>query len=164
MITLIVARAQNGAIGRDGDIPWDLPEDLKSFQRETLGGALIMGRNTWESLPVKPLPRRLNIVVSSRPDAAEVVASSVPAAVRMALDKGYDRIYGIGGAGIYKEMTALANRLMISEVDICIQDADTFFPMLDMESWRLINKRLLRSAGPKCYLHEYLRCHEEYGA
>lgn len=157
MITLIVARAENGAIGRDGDIPWHLPEDLKSFQRETLGGALIMGRNTWESLPVKPLPRRLNIVVSSRPDAAEVVAPSVSAAVQIASDKGYDRIYGIGGARIYEAMIPLANRLMISEVEIRVQNADTFFPILDLDSWCLINERSLRSVGPKCYLHEYLR-------
>lgn len=157
MITLIVARAENGAIGRNGDIPWHLPEDLKSFQRETLGGALIMGRNTWDSLPVKPLPKRLNIVVSSRSDAADLVAPSVAAAVKIAADAGYDRIYGIGGARVYQEMIPLANRLMISEVDIQVQDADTFFPSFDLEAWRLINKRLLRSDGPKCCLHEYLR-------
>ncbi len=63
MLTLVVARAKGGAIGRDGDIPWHAPEDLKMFQRETLGGALVMGRRTWESLPVKPLKNRLNIVV-----------------------------------------------------------------------------------------------------
>lgn len=157
MITLIVARAGNGAIGRNGEIPWHLPEDLKSFQRETLGGALIMGRNTWESLPVKPLPKRLNIVVSSQSDAAEFVAPSVTSAVQIASDMGYDRIYGIGGARIYQEMIPLANRLMISEVDIQVQDADTFFPGLNLASWDLINERSLRSADPKCDLREYLR-------
>ncbi|WP_372570988.1 dihydrofolate reductase [Ruegeria jejuensis] len=157
MITLIVARAEDGAIGRNGEIPWHLPEDLKSFQRETLGGALIMGRNTWESLPIKPLPKRLNIVVSSQSDAAEVVAPSVTAAIQIASDKGYDRIYGIGGARIYQEMIPLAQRLMISEVEIQIQDADTFFPSFDLASWDLINERSLRAFGPRCYLHEYLR-------
>lgn len=157
MITLIVARAENGAIGRDGDIPWHLPEDLKVFQRETLGGALIMGRNTWESLPVKPLSKRLNIVVSSNSEAADLVAPSVSAAVQMASDAGYDRIYGIGGARIYAEMMPLANRLMISEVALEVPDADTFFPSFEPASWRLINKRLLRADGPTCYVHEYLR-------
>lgn len=127
MITLIVARAVNGAIGRDGTIPWQVPEDLKSFQRETLGGALIMGRNTWESLPVKPLSKRLNIVVSSNVDAAEIVVSSVAKGIQLASEKGYDRVYGIGGAQIYLEMMPLADRLMVSEVDIEVPDADTFF-------------------------------------
>lgn len=158
MITLIVARAQNGAIGRDGTIPWHLPEDLKSFQRETLGGALIMGRNTWDSLPVKPLSKRLNIVVSSRPDAADLVAPSVAAAVEMASAQGYDRVYGIGGARIYEEMIPIAHRLLISEVEIDIPDADTFFPNLDLNTWRVVNKRTLRETGPNCYVNEYLRC------
>lgn len=157
MITLIVARAQNGAIGRDGTIPWHLPEDLKSFQRETLGGALIMGRNTWDSLPVKPLSKRLNIVVSSRPDAADIVAPSVAAAVNMASEQGYDRVYGIGGARIYQEMIPLAHRLLISEVDLNVPDADTFFPDIDLETWRVVNKRILREVGPRCYVNEYLR-------
>lgn len=157
MITLIVARAQNGAIGRDGTIPWHLPEDLKSFQRETLGGALIMGRNTWDSLPVKPLSKRLNIVVSSRPDAADLVAPSVAAAVEMASAQGYDRVYGIGGARIYEEMIPIAHRLLISEVEIEVPDADTFFPNLDLNTWRVVNTRTLREAGPNCYVLEYLR-------
>ncbi|MDA9980296.1 dihydrofolate reductase [Yoonia sp.] len=157
MITLIVARAQNGAIGRDGTIPWHLPEDLKSFQRETLGGALIMGRNTWDSLPVKPLSKRLNIVVSSRPDAADIVAPSVAVAVNMASEHGYDRVYGIGGARIYQEMIPLAHRLLISEVDLDVPDADTFLPDIDLETWRVVNKRTLREVGPHCYVNEYLR-------
>ena len=157
MITLIVARAANGAIGRDGTIPWHLPEDLKSFQRETLGGALVMGRNTWDSLPVKPLSKRLNIVVSSRADAADIVVATVAAAIERAAQEGYDRVYGIGGAGIYQEMIPLAHRLLISDVDIEVPDADTFFPEPDMEAWRLINERPLRASAPVCTVREYLR-------
>jgi dihydrofolate reductase len=157
MITLIVARAENGAIGRDGMIPWHLPEDLLSFQRETLGGALIMGRKTWESLPVKPLSKRLNIVVSARPETAEVVAPSVAAAVELASSQGYDRVYGIGGARIYEEMLPFANRLLISEVELEVKDADTFFPYFDLETWYVINERPVRLAEPKCYLREYLK-------
>ncbi|WP_146586157.1 dihydrofolate reductase [Puniceibacterium confluentis] len=157
MISLIVARARNGAIGRDGTIPWHVPEDLKFFQRETLGGALIMGRNTWESLPVKPLSKRLNIVVSSNPDASENVVPSVKAAVEMALERGYTRIYGIGGAGIYKEMLPLAHRLLITEVDLEVPDADTFFPNVDLTDWAAHIAIPLRSASPECQLREYLR-------
>lgn len=65
MLTLIAARARDGAIGKDGQLPWHLPEDLAFFKRETLGGAIIMGRRTWESLPFRPLKERLNLVVTS---------------------------------------------------------------------------------------------------
>jgi dihydrofolate reductase len=157
MISLVVGRARNGAIGRDGDIPWFLPEDLKTFQRETLGGAIIMGRATWVSLPKKPLPRRFNIVVSSQPDAADVVVPSVADAVQLAYAEGYHRVYGIGGFGIYSEMLPLADRLLISEVDMDVPDADTFFPEVDLSQWRLASSRVLPGEGPKCEVCEYLR-------
>jgi dihydrofolate reductase len=157
MITLIVARAQNGAIGRAGTIPWEVPEDLKFFQRETLGGALIMGRNTWDSLPVKPLSKRLNIVVSSNSQLTEHVAGSVAEAVGIALEQGYQRIYGIGGARIYREMLPLAHRLLISEVALTVPDADTFFPQIEEGAWEVVNQRELRAAAPECHVREYLR-------
>jgi dihydrofolate reductase len=157
MITLIVARARDGAIGRDGTIPWQVPEDLKFFQRETLGGALIMGRATWESLPVKPLSGRLNIVVSSNPQLAEGVVPSVKAATELARAQGYQRLYGIGGARIYAEMLPLADRLLISEVDIAVEAADTFFPRFAPQDWERIGTRPLRLAQPATTVHEYLR-------
>src|SRR6056297_2084113 len=102
MISLVVARDRNGAIGKDGDIPWYAPEDLAFFQREPLGSALIMGRRTWESLPVKPLGRRLNIVVSSQDiDGPQHVVRSVEAAIEAAHAAGHARISGIGGYGIF---------------------------------------------------------------
>ncbi len=157
MITLIVARAGNGAIGRAGMIPWDIPEDLRAFQRETLGGALIMGRKTWQSLPVKPLPRRLNIVVSAQPETAEIVAPSVAAAIALAAGQGHHRIYGIGGARIYEEMLPVADRLLISEVDVQVEDADAFFPDVALKGWRMVNEMQLSLAGPRCWQREYLR-------
>lgn len=157
MITLVVARAKDGAIGQGGTIPWHAPEDLKFFQRETLGGAIIMGRNTWESLPVKPLPRRLNIVVSSNPDIADVVVPTVDMAVKLASDQGYQRIYGIGGSAIYNEMLALANRLLITEVAINVPGADTFFPAFDAVEWTVSDGYTLRSDAPACAAYEYLK-------
>lgn len=157
MITLVVGRAKNGAIGRDGDIPWFIPEDLATFQRETLGGAIIMGRNTWDSLPKKPLPRRFNIVVSSQADAAEVVVGSVSEAVALARSEGYDRVYGIGGAGIYREMMQIADRMLITDVDTVIEDADTFFPEFDPAEWVLHHERVLKGATPPCMVREYIR-------
>lgn len=157
MITLIVARDRNGAIGQNGEIPWDLPEDLRMFQRETLGGAIIMGRKTWDSLPMKPLAKRLNIVVSRDRHAAEHVTSSVADAISLALETGYHRIYGIGGAGIYQEMLPLADRLLITEVDVQVEAADAFFPMFDMGTWRRVKERALSSRDVRAVMREYLR-------
>ena len=157
MITLIAARARNGAIGKDNDIPWQAPEDMRFFQRETLGGAVIMGRNTWESLPFKPLKNRLNIVVTSQSDLCEHTCHSLQSAIETAYDAGYRRIYGIGGAGIYQEMLPLAHRLLVTEVDLDVPDADTFFPNFGSDEWGLLDKSVLRGSDPTCVLHEYLR-------
>ncbi|WP_368186317.1 dihydrofolate reductase [Aestuariibius sp. HNIBRBA575] len=157
MITLIVARARNGAIGRDGDIPWFAPADLQMFKRETLGGAVIMGRNTWDSLPFKPLKNRFNCVVTRGDMPADHIARSVPDAIAACYEQGYHRVYGIGGATIYGEMLAVADRLLITEVDMDVPDADTFFPDFDDQQWGLARTARIQDEGPKCTLHEYLR-------
>ncbi|MDE4098710.1 MULTISPECIES: dihydrofolate reductase [Rhodobacterales] len=157
MITLIAARARDGAIGKDNTIPWHAPEDLKAFQRETLGGAIVMGRRTWDSLPFKPLKNRLNIVVSSDPAAADTVCASIGEAIDMAYAQGYRRVYGIGGAGIYAAMMGLADRLLITEVDVAVEGADTFFPNFSEADWNPIGTTALRTADPACALVEYLR-------
>ncbi|WP_071795626.1 dihydrofolate reductase [Natronohydrobacter thiooxidans] len=159
MLSLIVARARNGAIGRDGTIPWHAPEDLAFFQRETLGGAIIMGRRTWDSLPKRPLPRRLNIVVTSTPRAAEdsTLFVSLENALDAARAAGHLRLYAIGGAGIYRAFLPQADRLLITEVDIDVPDADTFFPPIMPEEWRLAASLPLRQDNPRCVLTEYLR-------
>ncbi|MBR3372040.1 MAG: dihydrofolate reductase [Rhodobacteraceae bacterium] len=160
MISLIVARARNGAIGRGNTIPWDAPEDLKFFQRETLGGAVIMGRNTWHSLPKRPLPRRLNIVVTSRPaDGADALFVPLAQAVNTARQAGYFRIYAIGGAGIYRAFLPLADRLLITEVDIDVPDADTFFPPVAGDEWTATAELGLRKDAPACIVREFRRNH-----
>lgn len=162
MITLIVARAKNGAIGKDNTIPWEAPEDLAFFQRETIGGAMIMGRRTWESLPYKPLKGRLNIVVSSREMDAEHVCTSVDQALSEAFAQGYRRVYGIGGNGIFKALLPKADRLLITEVDLHIDAADAYFPDIEPADWDLAGQNVLREAVPRCELHEYLRNRSEH--
>ncbi len=159
MLTLIVARAHGGAIGKNGDIPWSAPEDLALFQRETTGGVVIMGRKTWDSLPKKPLPRRVNIVVTSAqiPDAEGVQFLPFDAAMTAAYNCGNPRIYGIGGAGIYTALLPLADRLLISEVDLEIDAADAFFPDFDLEEWREITHYPLRDAAPTVIAREFIR-------
>ena len=158
MISLIVARARNGAIGKDNEIPWRAPEDLAFFQRETTGGAIIMGRNTWDSLPFKPLKGRLNIVVSTRgvPEADHVFPD-LDAAVSFARDSGYSRIYGIGGARIYAGLLPRADRLLITEVDLTVDEADAYFPEIFAQDWHDTGAQLLRADNPRCEVHEYLR-------
>ncbi len=159
MLSVIVARARGGAIGRAGMIPWHAPEDLAAFQRETVGGALIMGRRTWESLPRRPLPRRLNLIVTATPGAAPEGARFVrlDQAREVAQEAGYLRHYAIGGARIYAAFLPQADRLVITEVDCTVADADTFFPEIDPAAWRLVARQVLRHADPPCVLHEYLR-------
>lgn len=157
MISLIVARAQNGAIGRGNTIPWFAPEDLAFFQRETTGGVIIMGRRTWESLPVKPLKNRLNLVVSSDLSVAEHVFASPDAAIAYAYAAGHRRVYGIGGQAIYQAMMPLADRLLVTQVGLTIPDADAFFPDFSNAEWRAVGSLNLRDADPACTVTEYLR-------
>jgi dihydrofolate reductase len=157
MITLIVARDRNGAIGKDNDIPWFAPEDLTLFMRETLGGACIMGRNTWDSLPVKPLKSRMNIVVSSRGVEHEHVYGSLEEALKVAHGDVRRRIYGMGGYGIYKAMLPMADRLLITEVDLSIDDPDTYFPEFDVADWHEVGRTVHREADPRCEVVEWIR-------
>lgn len=156
MLSLVVARARNGAIGKAGEIPWHAPEDLQMFQRETTGGALIMGRNTWESLPKRPLPNRYNAVIS-RDCEAENVFTALPDAIAAAYAAGYQRIYGIGGERIYRDLLPLADRLLVTEVDLVVEGADAFFPDFNEDDWRECSRRVLRANGPECILRELLR-------
>ena len=134
-VGLIWAQSTSGVIGRDGTIPWSLPEDMAHFKRLTMGHTVVMGRRTWESLPVRfrPLPGRRNVVVSRNPDyraeGAEVV-DSLEAALSSA------DTWVISGAEIYHLAMPLATRCEVTEVDIDLHlhDDDTLAPMLD-ESW-----------------------------
>lgn len=157
MITLIAARDRNGAIGKDNTIPWEAPEDLKFFMRETMGGAVIMGRHTWDSLPFKPLKNRLNIVVSSQGVDHEHVFATVEEAIAFAQAEGRARIYAMGGFGIYKAMLPLADRLVITEVDTEVEGADTRFPAFAPKDWREVSRMVLRAEAPRCEVVEWVR-------
>jgi dihydrofolate reductase len=157
VLTLIVARAHGGAIGQDGTIPWHAPEDLAFFQRETTGGAVIMGRRTWESLPFKPLKGRLNLVVSSTLKADVPVFRSVGDAVSAAYADGHRRVYGIGGEGIYNALLPSADRLLITEVDMAVAAPDAFFADVQDGDWDISGSLVLRDAPPRCLLYEFMR-------
>ncbi|MEZ5540236.1 MAG: dihydrofolate reductase [Pseudomonadales bacterium] len=140
VIALIVARTRNGVIGRENQMPWYLPEDLRYFKRVTLGKPVIMGRNTWESLG-KPLPGRDNIVITRNTDyhadgayVAHDLSSALQYACHIAEEKNIDEVMIIGGAQIYREALPLVQRAYITEIDAEIV-GDAFFPDLEGE-WR----------------------------
>jgi len=143
--------ARNGVIGRDGDLPWRLPGDLKFFMATTLGKPVIMGRKTFETLP-GPLPGRANIVVTRQPgyragaDAGDpvVVVADFAAALRcardLALADGGSEIMVAGGTEIYRLGLAVATRLYVTRIDL-EPEGDTWFPEVDWSQWRLLDER-----------------------
>ena len=132
-IVLVVAIADNGVIGKDGGIPWHISEDLKRFKALTLNHTIVMGRKTWDSLPKKPLPGRVNVVVTRQKDwSAEgaITASSLGQAT--AGTSG--TLMVIGGAEIYERALPLASRIELTEVHKNF-DGDAWFE-LDRSGWR----------------------------
>ncbi|MDT6960180.1 dihydrofolate reductase [Cupriavidus sp. SZY C1] len=146
LLTLIVARARNGVIGRDNTLPWRLPEDLQHFKRTTLGAPIIMGRKTWDSIG-RPLPGRRNIVVSRNRDlkleGAEV-AASLEDAQRLCV--GVEQVFLIGGAQLYAEALPSADRLIVTEIDADIE-GDAFFPAVDRSRWNEVARETHHSAA-----------------
>lgn len=138
-LALVVAVSRNGVIGKEGGLPWHLASDLKLFKSITMGKPIIMGRKTWESLPRKPLPGRLNIVVSRKLNyAAEgaVVVSGSAEAMRIAGFENSTEVAVIGGGEIYQMFLPLATRIYRTDVDIDV-DGDTCFPDLPPVEWSL---------------------------
>ena len=138
MICIIAAVSRNGVIGSNGRIPWKIPGEQKLFRQLTTGNVVVMGRRTYEEIG-RPLPDRLNIVVSStRNFSGEnlVTATNLSDAIRLAGEKD---IFISGGRQLYKEALSLADRLYITEVDLTVE-GDTFFPEFDPE---LYNREIL---------------------
>lgn len=143
--SIIVAIADNNAIGKDNALLWHISEDLKFFKRTTMGCPVIMGRKTFESIG-RPLPKRLNIVISRGFEAPEgvVVVSSLVDAYKAAEESlshapdsiGNPRCFIIGGGQIYAQAIADADSLTVTHVHTIIEDADTFFPAIDPTLWQ----------------------------
>lgn len=133
-IALVVARASNGAIGKDGALPWHLPADLRHFKEVTMGTAMVMGRRTFESLP-KLLPGRRHIVVTrDREWHAEGAETAHSAEAALALADA-DRVSVIGGAEVFALFEPLADAIELTEVH-CDAAGDTFLPAFGPERWR----------------------------
>ncbi|MGF9910358.1 dihydrofolate reductase [Brevibacillus porteri] len=136
MISLIVAYARNQVIGKDGDMPWHLPADLKNVKELTTGKTIVMGRKTFESIG-KPLPNRRNVVLTRsqdfHPEGVDVVHTK-----EEVLTMGDVIIFG--GSEIYRQFLDVVDRLYITEIDL-ETEGDTFFPAWDRDAYNLVDKR-----------------------
>ncbi len=152
-----VARARNGVIGRDGGIPWRLKSDVALFKDATMGKPVIMGRKTWESLPRRPLPGRINIVMTRDGSYAEqaiakgaLICERFDEAVQIAREQaeedGVDEVCVIGGADLYALTLPRARRIYLTEVEADVE-GDVVFPPFDETNWIEV-KREAHPAGP----------------
>ena len=139
MVSIIVAIAQNGTIGDKNALLWHIKEDMRFFRTTTSGHAVIMGRKTFESLGSRPLPKRTNIVITrtERTFDGALTAHSLEEAIKLAGED--EEIFIIGGAQIYREALAVADRMYITHVEHDYV-GDTAFPEIDFSQWKLSNE------------------------
>jgi dihydrofolate reductase len=147
-VSIIVAMAENGVIGRGGELPWRLSADLRRFKRLTMGHTIIMGRRTWESIG-RPLPGRRTVVVTRQPDyrvdfADVAVVSGLDQALQVAEDAGDSEAFIIGGAELYRDALPRANRLYFTRVRANVE-GDTRFPDIDWTEWRMTESELFHA-------------------
>ena len=158
VVSLIAALTRNRVIGRNNDLPWHLPDDMKFFMNTTTGHSVIMGRKNYESLPpkFKPLKNRFNIVLSSQASyhapGATVVSSWDQALAKAIEATDKDEIFVIGGARIYQLALPHAGRLYLTEIDTTL-DGDTFFPSFNKSEW--IEKSRTHHAQDERHLYPF---------
>jgi len=141
VISIIAAVADNGVIGRDNDLPWHLPADLKRFKKLTTGHHMIMGRRTWDSIGCRPLPGRPTIVMTRHPSyVAEraQVAHTLAEAFDLVAD-GEDEVFIAGGEAIYRMALESTDRIYLTRIHAEF-DGDTHFPDLDGSEWRVVSE------------------------
>ena len=141
IISAIVATAKNNVIGKDNDIPWYLPADLKYFKKTTIQHHIIMGRKCFQSIG-KPLPKRTNIVITRNPFFVAtncLIVNTLEEALNTAHDNGEEEAFIIGGGQIYELSKELWDRVYLTEVDLDVE-GDIFFPALQAADWKLISE------------------------
>ena len=160
-VAMIVAMAENRVIGRENELPWYLPEDLKYFKSVTMGKPIIMGRKTFESIG-RPLPGRENIVVTRKSDykadGVRVVSSASDAiklAKLLACDSEAKEIMGIGGAQLYAEMLPTIDKLYLTQVHACVE-GDAFFPEFDLSGWNELECKKHAAHDENSYAYSFV--------
>ncbi|HUM46736.1 MAG TPA: dihydrofolate reductase [Chitinophagales bacterium] len=141
IISLIVAAAENNVIGKDGQLPWHLPADMKYFKQTTAGHTVIMGRGTFESLG-KPLPGRTNIVITRQQQYKAqgcTIVSNIADAISYAKENGTAETFIIGGGEVFRQSMSLADRIYLTRIFHSF-DGDTFFPELNTDDWKMVSE------------------------
>lgn len=156
MISIIAAVSDDLGIGRDNRLLWQIPDDLKRFKKLTMGKCVVMGKKTWESLPVKPLPGRKNVVLTDNRDEyfnCDATAYSLNDALTAC--SGQEEIFIIGGGSVYRQFMPLADRLYITRVH-AKATADTFFPEIDPFLWKPVLEEFHEGIPGICPPYSYI--------
>lgn len=169
---IIVAIADNNAIGKDNALLWHISEDLKFFRSTTVGCPVIMGRKTYESIG-RPLPKRLNIIVSRKgydaPEGVVVVdsleeafaaasaTSTLPSVMSSEVETSPEKCFVIGGGQIYAQAMQIADEMVITHVHTVIEDADTYFPVIDPSVWQVAERSELKTDPESGYTFEFVK-------
>lgn len=143
-ISLIVAVANNQAIGKNNQMLWYMPSDFKYFKNQTWGLPILMGRRTFQALDSKALPGRLNIVLSRDKTFKAEGALVIPKyedALFLAKEHDYNELMVIGGAEIYKLLLPKAHKIYLTRIDAAFEDADAFFPEIGPKDWELMSEQ-----------------------
>ena len=137
MLSIIVAIDQNNGMGKDNSMPWHLSDDLRRFKAITMGHTIIMGHNTWLSLPFKPLKGRRNIVISTNMPETEgcEIARSIEEARNMVANE--ELAFIMGGARIYQQTIDIADELIVTHIHKAFDGIDTHFPQIDPQKWEV---------------------------
>lgn len=157
-VTLVVAMAENGVIGRDGGLPWRLSTDLKRFKALTMGKPIVMGRKTWESFPTHPLPGRRNIVVTRKSGyraQGAWTAGSLEEALALAGKENPAEICVIGGGEIYRQAMPIADRLHVTHVEASVE-GETRFPTIDQTHWFTVSAEHFPAGEKDVYPTRYV--------
>ena len=160
-LSIIASIAEDNAIGKDRQLLWHLPNDMKRFKQLTTGHAIIMGRKTFESLPNGALPNRKNIVLTTLPEAGFVncfPCESMKDALELCENE--EEVFIIGGALVYRQALAKADKMYITRVGATFPDADTFFPVVDWSQWEEVEHQLFPADEKHAYpysFHTYVR-------
>ena len=155
-ISLIVAASSNNAIGKNNQLLWHLPNDLKFFKNTTWGMPVIMGRKTFESVN-KPLPGRFNYVITRQEDwnaEGVKVATDLNDALKKAIETNCKEIFIIGGGEIFKQSMELANKIYMTRVHADL-DGDVFFPEIDESNWKLISNTDLPADDKHAFAYSF---------
>jgi dihydrofolate reductase len=157
-LVLVAALDRHGAIGRDNDLPWRLPDDLKRFKALTLGKPVLMGRKTAQSLG-RALPGRRNLVLTRSgqvPYEGMQAVASVEEALRAAANDGAQALCVIGGGEVYALCLPMATRMHLTHVDTLVEGADAFFPAFDAGQWRVTGREAHAADAKHAFAFEFV--------